>query len=83
MGTRFTEMGPERREFIEKQKMFLNGTTPPDGRVNASQKRMDSLRVLDDNRVVWLNLTDSGNESAAHGVENDRMIIMFCDVLRL
>ena len=71
-------MGPERREFIEKQKMFLNGTTPPDGRVNVFQKRMVSLPALDANRVVWLYLTDSGNESAVHVVENDRLIIMFC-----
>ena len=39
---------------------------------------MDSLRVLGDNRVVWLNLTGSGNETAAHMVENDRMTLMFC-----
>ncbi len=78
MGKRFTEIGPERRSFIEKQKMFFVGTAAPDGRVNVSPKGMDSLRVLDDNRVVWLNLTGSGNESAAHVIENDRMTLMFC-----
>jgi len=78
MGKRFTEIGAERREFIEKQKMFFVGTAAPDGRVNVSPKGMDSLRVLDDNRVVWLNLTGSGNESAAHVAEDDRMTLMFC-----
>jgi hypothetical protein len=39
---------------------------------------MDSLRVLGNNRAVWLNLTSSGNESAAHVVENDRMPLIFC-----
>ena len=39
---------------------------------------MDSLKVMGDNRVIWLNLTGSGNETAAHLIENDRMTIMFC-----
>ena len=78
MGERFTEIGQQRREFIENQKMFFVGTAAPDGRVNVSPKGMDSLRVLGDNRVVWLNLTGSGNETAAHMVENDRMTLMFC-----
>ncbi len=78
MGKRFTEIGAERKDFIEKQKMFFVGSAAPDGRVNVSPKGMDSLRVLDDNRVVWLNLTGSGNETAAHMAENDRMTLMFC-----
>ena len=78
MGKRFTEIGEERREFIERQKMFFVGTAAPDGRVNVSPKGMDSLRVMDDNRVIWLNLTGSGNETAAHMVDNDRMTLMFC-----
>ena len=39
---------------------------------------MDSLRVLDKGRVAWLNLTGSGNETAAHVLENGRMTVMFC-----
>ena len=78
MGERFPEIGQKRREFIENQKMFFVGTAAPDGRVNVSPKGMDTLRVLGDNRVVWLNLTGSGNETAAHMVENDRMTLMFC-----
>lgn len=27
---------------------------------------MNTLRVVDDNRIIWLNLTGSGNETAAH-----------------
>ncbi len=78
MGKRYSEIGEERREFIEQQKMFFVGTAAPEGRVNVSPKGMDSLRVMDDNRVVWLNLTGSGNETAAHMMENDRMTLMFC-----
>ena len=78
MGKRFNEIGDQRREFIEQQKMFFVGTADSDGRVNVSPKGMDSFKVMGDNRVVWLNMTGSGNETAAHLVENDRMTIMFC-----
>jgi len=39
---------------------------------------MDTLRVLNDNRVMWLNLTGSGNESAAHLLQSNRITFMFC-----
>jgi len=78
MGKRFNEIGGQRREFIEQQKMFFVGTADSDGRVNVSPKGMDSFKVMGDNRVVWLNMTGSGNETAAHLIENDRMTIMFC-----
>jgi len=38
---------------------------------------MDTLRVLGPNRVVWLNVTGSANETAAHLQESPRMTIMF------
>ncbi len=38
---------------------------------------MDSLKVIDNNRVVWLNVTGSGNETSAHIQQNNRMTIMF------
>ncbi|WIO74754.1 pyridoxamine 5'-phosphate oxidase family protein [Porticoccaceae bacterium LTM1] len=39
---------------------------------------MDSFRVLSGSKEAWLNLTGSGNETAAHVLENRRMTIMFC-----
>ena len=78
MGERFPEIGQERRKFIENKKIFFVGTAAPDGRVNVSPKGMDTLRVLGDNRVVWLNLTGSGNETAAHVSADSRMTVMFC-----
>ncbi len=64
--------------FIQEQKLFFVGTAGNDGRVNISPKGMDSLHVLGPNRVIWLNLTGSGNETAAHLLEQNRMTIMFC-----
>jgi hypothetical protein len=39
---------------------------------------MDTLRIIDEQQVVWLNLTGSGNETASHVAENARMTLMFC-----
>lgn len=66
------------QKFIEAQKMFFVATAPANGRINLSPKGMDSFRVLNKNRVLWLNVTGSGNETAAHLLENNRITIMFC-----
>ncbi|HEY7883374.1 MAG TPA: pyridoxamine 5'-phosphate oxidase family protein, partial [Cellvibrionaceae bacterium] len=63
--------------FIAAQKLFFVGTATDDSRVNISPKGMDSLRVLGPNRVIWLNVTGSGNETAAHVAINPRMTLMF------
>ncbi|WP_044626389.1 pyridoxamine 5'-phosphate oxidase family protein [Neotamlana nanhaiensis] len=78
MGKQFQEITPEIKEFIEAQKIFFVGTAAAEGRVNVSPKGHDTLRVLSPNEVVWLNLTGSGNETAAHLLQNNRMTIMFC-----
>lgn len=78
MGKRFSEISPKLAKFIADQKVFFVGTAAPTGRVNVSPKGMDTLRVLGPDKVVWLNLTGSGNETAAHLMESDRMTIMFC-----
>ena len=78
MGSRYPAIGSEHRAFIERQPMYFVATAAPDGRVNVSPKGMDSLRVLDANRVIWLNGTGSGNETAAHLLEHPRMTLMFC-----
>ncbi len=66
------------RKFIEEQQMFFVGTAAPAGRVNISPKGLDSLKILSDTRIVWLNLTGSGNETASHLSELSRMTLMFC-----
>jgi hypothetical protein len=60
--------------------MFFVGTAAESGRVNVSPKGMDTLRVLGPNKIIWLNLTGSGNETAAHVLRNNRMTIMFCSI---
>ncbi len=77
MGQRHTELSDKLKQFVEEQKIFFVGTAAADGRVNISPKGMDSLRVLGQNRVVWLNVTGSGNETSVHVQENSRMTLMF------
>jgi len=61
----FDSLQEKQIEFIQKQKLYFIGTAGAEGRVNVSPKGLDSLRVKDANTVRWLNLTGSGNETAA------------------
>jgi pyridoxamine 5'-phosphate oxidase-like protein len=80
MGQFMREVTAEIREFIEGQKVYFVATAPlsGEGHVNLSPKGMDSFRVLSSNCVAYLDLTGSGNETAAHLLENGRITIMFC-----
>lgn len=78
MGKSYSALTPEHERFIAEQPMFFVATAPRDGRINLSPKGLDALRVLGPNRVVWLNLTGSGNETAAHVLDMPRMTLMFC-----
>ncbi|HEX8566473.1 MAG TPA: pyridoxamine 5'-phosphate oxidase family protein [Pyrinomonadaceae bacterium] len=74
----YTELDNSLRRFIGEQKIFFTASAPNDGRVNLSPKGMDSFRCLDRKTVAYLDLTGSGNETAAHIFENGRLTIMFC-----
>jgi len=75
---RFTRLDDKLKAFIRAQHLYFVGTAGAQGHVNVSPKGMDSFRILDDTTVAWLNLTGSGNETAAHVLENGRMTVMFC-----
>lgn len=78
MGKKYTEINDELQDFILHQKIFFVGTAAGTGQVNISPKGMDTFRVINEKQIVWLNLTGSGNETAAHLIQNNRMTIMFC-----
>ena len=78
MGNLLKKLNPALKNFIENQKIFFVGTARTSGTVNVSPKGMDTFRIVNNNKIVWLNLTGSGNETAAHLLENNRMTIMFC-----
>jgi len=77
MGKKLDHITPRLEQFINKQKMFTVGTAMKEGRINVSPKGMDSFRIINPNRIVWLNLTGSGNETATHLLHDDRMTILF------
>ncbi|MNW51683.1 Pyridoxamine 5'-phosphate oxidase [compost metagenome] len=79
MGKMFDSMLPEHEAFIRRQHLFFVGSAPlsAEGHVNLSPKGYDSLRILSPNEVAYLDLTGSGNETAAHLEENGRITIMF------
>ncbi len=77
MGQRFKALSEQHIDFISNQKIFFVGTATAESLINISPKGMDSFKVLDSNRVAWLNVTGSGNETAAHVQQHPRMTIMF------
>ena len=75
----FDRITPELHDFITSQHLFFVATAASNGRINLSPKGLsNTLKILDANRLLWLNLTGSGNETAAHLLQNNRMTIMFC-----
>ncbi|MCW5517377.1 pyridoxamine 5'-phosphate oxidase family protein [Muriicola sp. Z0-33] len=78
MGKQLRKLTPRLSEFITSQKMFFVATAMADGKINLSPKGMDAFKVIHENKVLWLNLTGSGNETAAHLKYSERMTIMFC-----
>jgi hypothetical protein len=76
----FDTMSDHIQKFIEAQHMFFVASAPlsAEGHVNMSPKGRDSLRILTPNRVAYLDLIGSGNETSAHLLENGRMTMMFC-----
>lgn len=77
MAKQYSEISERTEQFIKNQKIFFVATATDSSRINMSPKGMDSFKVLGPNRVIWLNVTGSGNETAAHVQENPRMTIMF------
>jgi hypothetical protein len=81
MATLFERIEDHHRDWIARQALFFVGTAPldADGHVNVSPKGpIDSLRVLDDHTVAYLDVFGSGTETIAHLRENGRIIVMVC-----
>lgn len=80
MGKVYETITPDLKTFIEKQKLFFVSTAPlsQEGLVNMSPKGLNSLRILDETTVAYIDLTGSGAETIAHLKENQRITFMFC-----
>lgn len=80
MGKFTSEISPRQQTFIEAQHLFFVATAPlsQEGHINLSPKGLDAFRVLSPNRVAYMDLISSGNETSAHTLENGRITFMFC-----
>ena len=80
MGKFYDHITPHHQAFIARQHIFFVSSAPlsGEGHVNLSPKGLDSFRVLSPNRVAYMDLISSGNETSAHLLENGRITLMFC-----
>lgn len=80
MGTVHPAITPPVAAWIREQRVFFVASAPlaDDGHVNVSPKGYDTLRILDDLTVAYLDLTGSGAETVAHVRENGRVTLMWC-----
>ena len=80
MGKFSEAISPAHQKFIENQHLFFVATAPltADGHINLSPKGLDAFRVLSPNKVAYMDLISSGNETSAHTLENGRITFMFC-----
>lgn len=65
-------------EFVSQAPIFFVASAANTGRVNCSPKGTDSLRVLNDRTVAYLDFTGSGNETSAHIFNDGRLTMMLC-----
>jgi hypothetical protein len=80
VGRAFDSLTPALADAVRAAPLFFVATAPlsGDGHVNLSPKGGDTLRILDERTVTYLDLTGSGAETLAHLRENGRITIMVC-----
>jgi predicted pyridoxine 5'-phosphate oxidase superfamily flavin-nucleotide-binding protein len=78
MGKQFPSMTPAHRDFIARQRIFFTASATATSRVNISPRPTDVLRLLDERTALYLDLTGSGSETAAHLRVDGRITLMFC-----
>ena len=76
----FTEhLRDDHIEMIGRQAVFFVATAAPGARINLSPKGLDTFRVIAPQRIAWLDLGGSGNETHAHLAADGRITVMMCN----
>ena len=78
MGKIFASLDSKIQNWISRQHMFFVATAPESGHINLSPKGNDTLRVLDEHTIAYIDTGGSGIETVAHLRENGRIVIMMC-----
>ena len=74
----YDQLNDKLTDFIRRQPIYFVATATDSGRINLSPKGNDTLRVLNDKTVAYLDLTGSGAETAAHILADGRLTMMLC-----
>jgi hypothetical protein len=75
---RFVSLTAEHRAFISEQRIFFTASATAESRVNISPRPTDTVRVPTEAVAMYLDLTGSGAETAAHLRVDGRLTMMFC-----
>jgi hypothetical protein len=75
----FDQLNDKHVAMIAAQPMFFVATAAEGARINLSPKGYDAFRVLAPDRVAYLDLGGSGNETNAHLLADGRITLMFCN----
>lgn len=81
MGKVFDGIDEHLAFWIASQSLYFVGSAPLDagGHVNVSPKGpIETLKVIDERTVAYLDMIGSGAETAAHIRENGRIVVMLC-----
>ena len=81
MARTYPEIDDALAAWIAGQALFFVGTAPldGDGHVNVSPKGpIGTLRIVSPIEIAYLDMVGSGAETAAHVIENGRIVIMLC-----
>jgi len=79
MGKVFEGIDEGLAQWISAQPLWFVATAPlaAEGHVNVSPRGHDSLAILGQHQVAWVDYTGSGVETIAHVRENGRICLMF------
>lgn len=86
MATFFDHITDEQADLIRRSPLFFVASAAPDGArgpggegpVNVSPKGGVTLHVLSPNRVAYLDVSGSGNETARHAAAGGAITVMVC-----
>jgi len=80
MGKLYEGIDPKLAAWIGRQRLFFVGTAPVEGsHVNVSPKGpIETLRIVDEHTVEYVDHVGSGAETVAHLRENGRICLMLC-----
>jgi len=78
MAKMYKTLNKSLKQFMAEQKLFFVATAAEGENVNLSPKGYETLAVIDDSTVCYLDYPGSGNETANHTRTDGRLTMMFC-----